>query len=117
MPESKMPKFEKSSESVIQLFGEVTQGLECERKKMFGYPCIFHKGNMVAGTFGSLIMFRLNPQDHDALKSKYREIRDFSPMPGRNSKGSLAIEALESNRTTLASPPISSKFRLQGEFT
>ncbi len=101
MAEVKMPKFEKSSESVLKLFDEITANLPGERKKMFGYPCLFLNGNMVAGTFGAEIIFRFGADAHESLKAKYMALRDFSPMPGRVSKGSLAAAAIDSNKAIL----------------
>jgi hypothetical protein len=101
MAAGRMPKFEKSSESVVQLFNRMTHDSPGERRTMFGYPALFLNGNMVTGTFGPQIIFRFDPSSHELLKMKYRAVRDFSPMPGKVSKGSLAVQAIESNQNIL----------------
>ena len=92
-----MEKFEKSSSSVINMFSQITSEIECERKKMFGYPVLFLNGNMFLGTFANRIFFRLKKERHAYWKDRDHAIKDFEPIPGRKMKEYLEIECEERN--------------------
>jgi TfoX/Sxy family transcriptional regulator of competence genes len=93
-----MEKFKKTSESVVKLIEDSTSYIQCEHKKMFGYPCLFHNGNMFCGTFADRLFFRLDRDTHTRWKQVFNEIQDFEPMPGRKMKEYLEIPGEEKNR-------------------
>ena len=76
--------WERSPQSLIDLFDEsLPDDPRIERRKMFGYPCIFVGGNMCAGLFGDGMFARLSPEDRAALPGGGAP---FEPMPGRPMK-------------------------------
>ncbi len=52
-----------------------------ERRKMFGYSCVFLGGNMVAGLHEAGLVIRLPPEQRQALEAIGG--KRFEPMPGR----------------------------------
>jgi TfoX/Sxy family transcriptional regulator of competence genes len=74
----------KSPQGLIDLFEEaLPDDPRVERRKMFGYPCIFVGGNMCAGLHQDALFVRLAPADAAALPGA----RTFEPMPGRPMAG------------------------------
>jgi TfoX/Sxy family transcriptional regulator of competence genes len=74
----------KSPQGLIDLFEEaLPDDPRVERRKMFGYPCIFVSGNMCAGLHQSAMFARLSPGDAATLP----EAPPFEPMPGRPMAG------------------------------
>ncbi len=93
-----MEKFVKSSIGVIALFEELTSPIQCDHKKMFGYPCLFVNGNMFCGTFADRIFVRISGERQKEWKTRYSRIKDFEPMQGKRMKEYLEIDGLEDNR-------------------
>jgi TfoX/Sxy family transcriptional regulator of competence genes len=52
-----------------------------ERRKMFGYPCVFLNGNMVAGLSEIGLVIRLPLPERETLEAAGG--KPFVPMPGR----------------------------------
>lgn len=63
-----------------------------ELRKMFGYPCVFVNGNMLAGLFDDFMMLRLSPTDRQAFL-QLDGAREFSPMPGKTMREYVAVPA------------------------
>ena len=75
-------KFQKTPPWLATLFDEVIATFPGERRKMFGYPCVFLNGLLVSGTFADRVIVRLSETDRaEALKIEGAEL--FEPMPGR----------------------------------
>jgi TfoX/Sxy family transcriptional regulator of competence genes len=80
---SSMPKFTPAPAAVVNLFHSTIEGLpEVELRKMFGYPCAFFHGQMLAGVFQDRIMLRLSDEDRPKFL-KLPGAKPFEPMPGR----------------------------------
>ncbi len=80
---SKMPQFRPAPEAVVTLFHTAIAGLpDLERRKMFGYPCAFVNGQMLAGVYEDRVMLRLSDQDR-AKFLKLPGAKPFETMPGR----------------------------------
>lgn len=78
-----MPKFTPAPESVIRIFDQAMAELpQAERRKMFGYPCAFVRGQMLCGIFADRIMLRLSESDRAAFL-KLPGAKTFEVMPGR----------------------------------
>jgi TfoX/Sxy family transcriptional regulator of competence genes len=57
---------EGSEKSVATLFEDVVKTLpDLERKKMFGWTCVFANGNMLGGYYQNQMMLRLSEQDRE----------------------------------------------------
>ncbi len=89
-----MPKFEKASPWIKELFASLVEDLECEPRSMFGYPCAFLNGQMFTGVFGNSIIVRLDEKQRAALL-KVDGTQEFSPMPGRTMKEYVQFVSLE----------------------
>jgi hypothetical protein len=85
-----MPKFAKSSDSIVDRFALVMDGFPVvERRKMFGYPAAFVGGNMATGLFADDWIVRLpEPELATALGNG---ATPFEPMPGRPMKGFVVV--------------------------
>jgi len=76
-------KWSKPPEKLVRFFEEKAAPLDCERRKMFGYPCAFKNGNMFFGTFEDGIFLRMGQGDLEKARAAHRDIRPFEPRPGR----------------------------------
>lgn len=90
----------KAPQSLIDLFeASVPDDRRVERRKMFGYPCIFVGANMCAGLHQEALFVRLSPADAAALPGA----RPFEPMPGRPMAGyTLAPDEVLADEAALA---------------
>ncbi|MGO8694831.1 MAG: hypothetical protein ACLQMF_14310 [Rectinemataceae bacterium] len=86
-----MDKFEKSSTAVIALFDKLVEAIDCEKRKMFGYPCAFINGNMFSGTFANRIFARIRVEDQGRWISKESRLKIFEPIKGRAMKEYLEL--------------------------
>jgi TfoX/Sxy family transcriptional regulator of competence genes len=96
-----MVKFKKTSQPVLDLFAEATKGLDCEPRKMFGYPCLFKNGNMFAGTFGDKVFFRVPQEDQASVRKKTPVVSGFEPLKGRVMKDYLSVDVKKTNKVFL----------------
>jgi len=78
--------WKKAPESLVALFDEVApRGAPAERRRMFGYPCVFVNGHMFAGLHQERLFLRLP----DAARAEFLALPGavpFEPMPGRPMK-------------------------------
>jgi TfoX/Sxy family transcriptional regulator of competence genes len=68
----------KPSEKKIEELDANLEG-KAERRKMFGHPCYFMRGNMIAGVFGDQVFLRLPPATMRRLESEGKA-EPFNPM-------------------------------------
>lgn len=86
-----MAKWEKSPEDLVQLLARVLpEGLNIERRKMFGYPCAFVNGNMFAGLFASQMFVRLPTEERQSMIAD-QGAKPLEPMPGRPMKDYVVV--------------------------
>jgi TfoX/Sxy family transcriptional regulator of competence genes len=79
---AKMPKFSPAPETVVQFFQTAIGDIpDAQPRKMFGYPSVFIKDQMLAGVFADRIMLRLSDQDR-AEFLRLPGAKSFEPMPG-----------------------------------
>jgi TfoX/Sxy family transcriptional regulator of competence genes len=79
----------KAPQGLIDLFDEcLPPDPLVERRRMFGYPAVFVRGNLAAGLFGDHIFARLSDADRAALPGGGDY---FEPMPGRPMKAYAVI--------------------------
>ena len=104
-----MPKFTPAPESVVRIFDEAISAIPLiERRKMFGYPCAFVRGQMLCGVFADRIMLRLSEAD----RAEYLELpgaKTFEAMPGRPMR-----EYVELTPKIMDSPPELSRWLQRG---
>ena len=78
-----MKKWKPAPPLAVKAFETVTSGLAgAEPRKMFGYSCVFAKGNMFAGLHESGMVLRL-PEEQRAEFLRLKGAEPFEPMPGR----------------------------------
>jgi TfoX/Sxy family transcriptional regulator of competence genes len=63
---------------------------EVEKRKMFGYPCAFLRGNMFFGLFDDSFFLRLPEEDRTTINSLHLAT-PFEPLPGRVMKEYVAL--------------------------
>jgi TfoX/Sxy family transcriptional regulator of competence genes len=76
--------FPRASPWIRELFASLTEGLECDRRQMFGFPCAFVNGQMFSGVFGDAIFVRLSEEARARLLAQGGSVLD--PMGGRPMK-------------------------------
>lgn len=87
-----MPTFTKTPPEVIAAFDAASPArVDVQRKPMFGYPALFLRGNMFAGTFGPKIVVRLG--EAERAKAVHAGATPFEPMPGRAMKEYVVLPA------------------------
>jgi TfoX/Sxy family transcriptional regulator of competence genes len=84
-------KWQKASPELTAYFEEVTAGIDCEHRKMFGYPCCFLNGNMFTGVFQDVIIVRLPEPDRIRALKRHKGSKQFEPLPGRVMKEYLSL--------------------------
>jgi len=78
-----MKKWKPAPAEAAKAFEAATSGLAgAEPRKMFGYSCVFAKGNMFAGLHEAGIVLRL-PDEARAEFLRLKGAEPFEPMPGR----------------------------------
>ncbi len=78
-----MKKWKPAPREAVAAFEASTSGLPgAEPRKMFGYSCVFAKGNMFAGLHEAGMVLRL-PDEQRTEFLRLKGARQFEPMPGR----------------------------------
>jgi len=84
-------KWIKPSQQLVDTFERlVPVAAGVGKRKMFGYPCSFVKGNMFMGLFQESMILRLSEKDREAFL-KLEQARQFEPMPGRTMKEYVVV--------------------------
>ncbi len=96
-------KWRKSPAELVDLFTSVLpEGLDIEKRQMFGYPCAFVNGNMFTGLHQESLIVRLGEDDRKRLIDE-AGAKQFEPMPGRPMREYVALpDALLDDRERLA---------------
>ena len=84
-------KWQKAPEELKLILEKATNGIECEKRLMFGFPAYFINGNMFAGLFQSFLFLRLSPDQVAELRKKDPSLSALEPMPGRPMKQYFVI--------------------------
>jgi TfoX/Sxy family transcriptional regulator of competence genes len=69
-------------EAAVAFEAATSDLLGAEPRKLFGYSCVFAKGNMFAGLHESGMVLRL-PDEQRAEFLRLKGAKQFEPMPGR----------------------------------
>jgi len=78
-----MRKWKPAPREAAAAFETVTSGLPgAEPRKMFGYSCVFAKGNMFAGLHEAGMVLRLSDEQRTEFL-RLKGAKQFEPMPGR----------------------------------
>ena len=79
-------EWKKAPEDLVQFVTEKMKGINCDYRKMFGYPAYYINGNMFTGVLGDKIFLRLSHLDIEKISRGPRDISPFEPMKGRPMK-------------------------------
>ena len=78
-----MKKWKPAPREAVAAFETATSGLpEAEPRKMFGYSCVFAKGNMFAGLHEAGMVLRL-PEKQRTEFLRLKGAKQFEPLQGR----------------------------------
>jgi len=75
-------KWEKAPEELVSFLSETMKDIDCQYKKMFGYPAYFINSNMFIGAHQRNLFIRLSEEDRKKIMSQYNEVSPFVPMVG-----------------------------------
>lgn len=73
----------KASEEKERLLDELVEGLDFQKKRMFGAPAYFAGHSMFAGVFADDIFIRLKEEDRARFAKENKGTKGFEPMEGR----------------------------------
>ncbi len=78
-----MKKWKPAPGEAVAAFEAAISGLPgAEPRKMFGYSCVFSKGNMFAGLHEAGLILRLSDEQRTEFL-RLKGSKQFEPMPGR----------------------------------
>ena len=84
-------EWKKAPEELVQFLAQKMKNVNCEYKKMFGYPAYFINANMFAGIHGDKLFLRLSESEVEEILDAHLNVTRFEPMPGRAMKGYVVI--------------------------
>jgi TfoX/Sxy family transcriptional regulator of competence genes len=88
-----MKKWKPAPVKAVAAFEAATSGLAgVEPRKMFGYSCVFAKGNMFAGLHEAGMVLRL-PEGQRTEFLRLKGAEQFEPMPGRVMREYVVVPA------------------------
>jgi TfoX/Sxy family transcriptional regulator of competence genes len=83
--------WQKAPEELVEFLALKMKNVDCQFRKMFGYPTYFINGNLFVGIHGEKIFLRLSESDIKKIGDAYPEVSGFEPMPGRAMKGYVVL--------------------------
>jgi TfoX/Sxy family transcriptional regulator of competence genes len=84
-------KWKKASEELVEFLVQKMKNLNCDYRKMFGYPAYFINGNMFAGLFGDSLFLRFSKPEREEILKTNSEAKHFEPINGRTMKEYVVI--------------------------
>jgi TfoX/Sxy family transcriptional regulator of competence genes len=83
--------WKKAPDALKALMEKAMQGIDAEKRTMFGFPCWFVNANMFAGLFEDSVFVRLSPAQTEKARAAGRPFPPLAPMPGRPMKAYSVI--------------------------
>jgi TfoX/Sxy family transcriptional regulator of competence genes len=91
--------WKKSPKELTDFLEESMKDVDCEKRKMFGFPAYFINGNMFSGTFEENLFLRLSMEDRNKISRANTDVKPFEPMKGRAMKEYVVLpKSLYKNR-------------------
>ncbi len=84
-------EWKKAPDELVKFIAQKTEKLNCDFRKMFGYPAYFVNGNMFTGLHGNSLFIRLSEVDLKKIIEFDLGVKPFEPMPGRAMKGYVVL--------------------------
>ncbi len=95
-------KLKKAPAELVEVIARAMEGIECERRILFGYPAFFINNNMFAGLLEDRLFFRLSPTQLESLNAAAGPLANLEAMQGRPMKDYWVMPpALVSDATRL----------------
>jgi TfoX/Sxy family transcriptional regulator of competence genes len=82
-------KLNKAPAELVDLLGLTMEGIDCEKRLMFGFPAYFINKNMFAGLFEDRLFFRLSNEQLESLREKAGLISKPRTYAGKGHEGLL----------------------------
>jgi TfoX/Sxy family transcriptional regulator of competence genes len=83
--------WKKAPEELVAFLEEKVKHVDCQFKKMFGYPVYFINNNMFIGAHEDNLFLRLPAHERERVLSAHDETAPFEPLPGRVMKEYITI--------------------------
>lgn len=84
-------EWKKAPTELVEFISDKMKNVNCDFKKMFGYPAYFINGNMFVGVHGDKLFLRLSDSDMADIMKNCDDVTFFEPMPGRAMKGYVVL--------------------------
>jgi TfoX/Sxy family transcriptional regulator of competence genes len=84
-------EWKKAPEELVQFLAQKMKNVNCDYRKMFGYPAYFIKGNMFVGVYGDKLFIRLPESEVEEIMNARLDVTCFEPMPGRAMTGYVVL--------------------------
>jgi TfoX/Sxy family transcriptional regulator of competence genes len=84
-------EWKKAPEELVEFLVQKMKNINCDYRKMFGYPAYFINGNMFAGLFGDSLFLRFSKPEREEILKTNSEAKHFEPMTGRTMKEYVVI--------------------------
>ncbi len=84
-------EWKKAPDELVKFIAQKTMNLNCDFRKMFGYPAYFVNGNMFTGLHGDRLFIRISEIDIKKIFELNLGVTLFEPMPGRPMKGYVVL--------------------------
>jgi TfoX/Sxy family transcriptional regulator of competence genes len=81
----------KAPEELVQFLAQKMKNVNCDFRRMFGYPTYFINGNMFAGVHGDKLFIRLSESEVKEIINAHLGVTCFEPMPGRAMTGYVVV--------------------------
>ncbi len=83
--------WKKAPEELARFLEENLRDVDCQFRKMFGYPVYFINNNMFIGAHEHNLFIRLSAEERERVLSTHDETAPFEPLPGRVMKEYVTI--------------------------
>ena len=84
-------EWKKAPEELVQFLSQKMKNVNCDYRKMFGYPAYFINGNMFAGIHGEKLFIRLSESEAEEIMNSHLNVTCFEPMLGRTMNGYVVL--------------------------
>ena len=84
-------EWKKAPIELVEFIADKMKNVNCDYKKMFGYPAYFINGNLFAGIYADKLFLRLSDSDMSEIMKDHNNVSYFEPMPGRAMKGYVVL--------------------------
>jgi TfoX/Sxy family transcriptional regulator of competence genes len=76
-------EWKEAPEELVQFLAQKMKNVNCEYRKMFGYPAYFINGNMFAGVHGEKLFIRLPESEAEEIMNANLNVTRFGLCLGK----------------------------------